>query len=110
MRVSRRSRVSVPARSTYRRPTTFGRALLGCLPASLVLGLAAVSASVDTSVDGRTVGYAVGAIIVPALLAALVVWLIARRRPAWPFWKLLVVGTAVVLVIQMIIVAGEMST
>jgi len=108
MRVSRSARGIPPAEPAHR--TTFGRALLACLPAGIVLGAAAVAAAVDTAADSAAIGWALGMVAFPALLAALVLWLIARRGRHWPLWKLVTVGTVLVFVIQLVALSGQLST
>ncbi|HEV2778050.1 MAG TPA: hypothetical protein VGX25_01490 [Actinophytocola sp.] len=89
---------------------TYKRALLACLPASIILAAATLAAGVDTKVDGRDLGYAAGMAVFPALIAALVLWLIVRRkRRPWPYWRLLALGSVFVLAVQLIATAGQLS-
>lgn len=56
--------------------------------------------------SARAVGVYMFGLIVPLLLAALVTWLIARRRPGgWPFWQLALLALPFYLIFR-IVVAG----
>jgi hypothetical protein len=100
--------MTVSRSSAAPRPVNFGRALLACLPATLVLGAIMVVGSIPTADSSRTLGRAVGMMIFSALLGALVVWLIARRR-SWRFWKVVVLGSVLVLVLQLLTVSSQLS-
>jgi hypothetical protein len=82
-----------------RPPRTGFRAALGAAAIWAAVNLALVLLVTGAPGDARTLGAFVGALVVPALLAALVVWLVARRR-GWSFWLLALAAAPVFWVLR----------
>jgi hypothetical protein len=93
---------------------TYWRATLACLPASVLLAVVATASVVDTTDTERAMLDAIGLAVIPALIAGLVLWFVARRgrrsrRGDWTTVKAVVVGSLIVLVLQFLFLAGQMT-
>ncbi len=82
---------------------------LAALLATSVWALANVALTLAVSgppPSPRAAGAYLGALLIPFLVAALITWLIARRRPnGWPFWQLVVLALPVFLVVRFLLAA-----
>ena len=87
------------------RGNSFGRALLAALVWVVLLTVVGVA----LADDAESAGSVFGQLLVAGLLAALVTWLITRKRPAWPFWKLVLLALPFFLLFRLLAVAGQMS-
>ncbi|MBC3189651.1 hypothetical protein H7X46_01035 [Pseudonocardia sp. C8] len=79
----------------------FGRSVLAaaCWAAvSLILTFAVAGAPPSAEAAGRVTG----SLLVATLLAALVTWLIVRRRARWAFWKLALLALPFFLVLRVL--------
>jgi hypothetical protein len=79
-------------------------AVLGAAAVWAVVNLVLVFAVAGSPPGPAALGEVVGALVVPTLLAALVVWMVARRR-AWGFWLLLLVAAPLFWVLRAIFIA-----
>jgi hypothetical protein len=80
-------------------PGTRFRAALGAAAAWAAVNLVLVLLVLGPPGNARVLGAFLGALVVTTVLAALIVWLIARRR-GWPFWLLALLAAPVFWVLR----------
>jgi len=95
-----------PPGPTPSRSNSFGRNLLAALVWVVLLLVVAVAVNPD---GAERAGELFGRFFVAGLLAALVGWLITRRRRPWPYWRLVLLALPFFLLFRLLAEAGQAS-